>query len=451
MLARALRSLCAPRSPWPLALLRIAVAGIILLSPEPRRALELAAGPPELWQAPRGLSWFLPWFSALAPHLWLVHRLLQASALLALLGVWTRASLLVLIASFVVLFGGAQLHGTVLHDMHLLWLLLLLALSPSAQVLSLDAWAAGERWQSATASTSAALAIHFARGLLGLVYFFPGLHKLLDTGAGLGWASAQNLQRQLWLKWFQAGGELPWPRIDHWPLLLTAGGIAVLCFELGFLPCLPWRRGRMAAAAMGLSFHALTQHFLYIPFPSLWLCYVVLWDGPRPRTQRVAAAPSAPRASGTPAEPRAKPRALLVVGVCLLSAVALQGLRGETQAWPFACYPSFSGPAPETIADLVVEARTSSGERRLRIGPLPPSSARRSPAQWSQVWSLAGLYGAPVSAQRLQAFAAELARRDGAPLPTDSVLRFYVESYRTAPEAYGEPPVSRRLLLQIQP
>jgi hypothetical protein len=444
MLARAVRSLLMPQSPWPLALLRIAVAVIILLSPEPRRAIELGAGPEELWLAPSGLSWFVPWFRAFAPHLWLVHRLLQASALLALIGLWARFSLVVLAGSFLVLFGGAQLSGAVLHDMHLLWLLLLLAVSPSAQVLSLDAWAAGDAWRNAAPSASAGLATHFARVLLGLVYFFPGMHKLL--AGGIGWASAQNLQRQLWLKWFQAGGEVPWPRIDHWPLLLAIGGVAVLVFELAFLPCLLWRRGRVTAAAMGLSFHALTQHFLYIPFPSLWMCYVVLWDGPRPCAGLAASAPgSASKPAGFAAAP-----AVLLVGVCLLSAVLLQGLRGETQSWPFACYPSFSEPAPDTIADLVVEARHASGEQTLRVGPLPPFFGRRSAAQWSQVWSLAGLYGAPVSTQRLRAFATELAKREGVSLASGSVLGFYLEAYRTAPEAYGDPPLSRRLLQQIE-
>jgi hypothetical protein len=341
----------------------------------------------------------------------------------------------VLAVSFLFLFGGAQLEGAVLHDMHLLWLLLLLAASPSAQVLSLDAWASGDGWLSAAPSASAGLATRFARVLLGMVYFFPGVHKLLD--AGLGSASAENLRHQLWLKWFQAGGELPWPRIDQWPLLLAAGGVAVLLFELGFLPCMASRRGRLAAALAGLGFHALTQHFLYIPFPSLWACYVVLWDGPR-------ASPE-PAAAGQTSKP------LPALGVCLVVAVAIQGARGETQAWPFACYPSFSEPAPRTIADLVVEVHAGGGRRELRIGPLPPSPGqRRSPAQWSRVWSLGGLYGVAPSAAALNAFAAQLAQRDAFVLGPGSVLRFYLEHYATAPDTYGDPPLSRRLIQQTQ-
>ncbi len=435
MLARAARALSSPSSPWPLALLRVAVCAIILLSPEPWRAVELAAERPETWLAPRGLAWFVPLFGAAAPHLWLVHRILQASAILALLGLWTRASLVVLAVCFLFLFGGAQLEGAVLHDMHLLWLLVLLAVSPAAQVLSLDAWAAGDGWLSAAPSASAGLATRFARVLLGLVYFFPGVHKLSD--AGLGWASAENLRRQLWLKWFQAGGELPWPRIDQWPLLLAAGGFAVLVFELGFLPCMASRRGRIAAALMGLGFHAATQHFFYIPFPSLWACYVVLWDGPRRAPERAATG---------------QINTLLpLLGACLVLAVAFQGMRGDTQAWPFACYPSFSAPAPATIADVVVEVHSDGRIRQLRIGLLPPSPGlRRAPAQWSRVWSLGGLYGSAPQAAALNAFAAQLARRDSVALAPGSVLRFYLEHYATAPDTYGAAPVSRQLIGQRQ-
>jgi hypothetical protein len=445
-----LRGAYAPASPLPLALLRIGVALIILISPEPGMALRIASGPRELWLAPPSLGWFVPIFAWCAPHLVLARRLLQASALLSLLGLWTRASLSVLALTFFVLFGGAQLSGAVVHDMHLGWLLLVLILGPAGQALSLDAWAQGERlWplpgSPLPASIEAGLATRFARLLLGFVYFFPGLHKLLD--GGLGWASSHNLENQLWLKWFQAGGALPWPRVDRLPWLLSAGGVLVLCFELGFIACLTSRRGRALGAAMGLAFHALTQHFMFIRFPSLWACYGVLWSGPRAAAAR-GAEPLAPAS-------RRRAFALSAVGGALSLAVIVQGVRGETQSWPLACYPSFSAPAPDRIADLAVElqldgaAPTGTGVRVLRVGPLPPSpGARRSPADWSRVWTLAGLYGAPASPLRLQAFGSELARRAEPSVPLESVrrVRFYVESYAIAPENYGQPPLSRRLL-----
>jgi len=445
--ARAWRWLCAPRSSWPLALLRVVVCTIILISAEPRQALEQAARPPELWLAPPGLGWFLPLFAWCAPHLWLFVRILQASALLALMGLWTRASLAVLACALLVVFGGAQLSGAVLHDMHLLWFVLLLLVSPSAQVLSLDAWAQGKPWRAAAPSSAAALGTLAARALLGMVYFFPGVHKLLG---GVAWAGSANLQHQLWLKWFQAGGQLPWPRIDRFPSALTAGGAAVLIFELSFLPCLVWRRGRLLAVLMGLGFHALTQHFLYIPFVSLWGCYVLFCDGPPDSPHDRQQQPNGPARERAPSARSVLPVALL--GSALLSLVALQGVRGDTQAWPFACYPTFAQPAPSAIADLAVELQAPDGSQRvLRDGPLPsgrgqPASPGRSPAQWSRVWSLAGLYGAPLAPPRLEAFARELAQEAGAPLSHGSVVRFWLETYATDPARYGAPPLSRRRL-----
>jgi hypothetical protein len=432
-----------PRSAWPLALLRVTVCLIILISPEPRQALETAAQSRGLWLAPPGLGWFVPVFAACAPHLALVARVLQASALLALIGLWTRASLAVLACCFVLLFGGAQLSGAVLHDMHLLWFLLLLLVSPAARVLSLDAWAGAGDWLADARSSDAALATHAARALLGCVYFFPGLHKLLQ--GGFAWSASENLKHQLWLKWFQAGGVVPWPRVDQAPLWLSLGGLAVLLFELSFLPCVCWRRGRAFALAMGLAFHAGTQHFLYIAFPSLWACYVVLWDGPR--------APELSRDAG----PARSTALVALVGGTLLALVASQGLRAETQSWPFACYPTFAQAAPSAIADLAVEVQPPEGPLRvLREGPLPapahaPRGPGRAPAQWSKVWALAGLYGEPISPARLLAFATELSSRSpAAPSLVGSRVRFYLESYPTDPARYGSPPLRRTLVAQTR-
>lgn len=447
----ALHRLCglyAPRSPLPLALLRVAVCVIILASPEPQRARQLAEGPAELWLAPPGVHWLLPFFSAAAPHLGLFHRVLQASALLALLGLWTRLSLAMLALTFVITFGGAQFSGAVLADMHLLWFISLLLVTPSGRALSLDAWSNGDPLVHAAPSSAAALGTRFARLLLGLVYFFPGLHKLLD--ASLAWASSSNLQRQLWLKWFQAGGVLPWPRVDHWPLALAVGGAAVLLFELGFVfgACSPRPRHRALAASLGLSFHALTQAFMLIPFPSLWGCYVVLLDGPpRPPAKGCAPTPASRAACG---EGRSVPWPVLLVGLGLTLAVAFQGVRGQTQAWPFACYPTFASRAPDTIADLALDLESSDGRHQtLRIGPLPPHGGR-PPHAWSTVWELGGAYGTPASAARLAAFARDLVPHEPAGEARPVSAHFYAETYATQPEAYGAPPLSRHLIHTVQ-
>jgi hypothetical protein len=414
-------------SPLPLALLRIAVGLIVLFSSEPQMALDLARGSPNLWFPPHGLSALRPLFGWLAPHVPVVVMVLRASAILTVLGLWTRWSLFALIASFLVLFGGAQFTGTVLHDMHLLWFLLLLWVSPCDQAWSLDGWQRGQL-RVGNASREAWLGIAVARVLLGLVYLFPGLHKLKTSG--LAWAFSDNLRNQLHLKWFQAGGSIPWPRIDQYPELLRAGGALVLVFEISFVFLIFFRHGRRIAAIGGLLFHFFTQYFLYIPFMSLWLCYVVLLDfSPR------ESYPMSPPPGGK------RNRRLIatgVVGGLLVVAVAVQGARGETQSWPFACYPTFEHVAPDTISDLAVEVQHRDGTQQVLREPFA-----RPQHTWGTVWRLLGLYGESASRASLQAFAKKLAQRQHVSLEA-SQLRFYAERYAIAPESYDAPPLFRR-------
>ncbi len=413
---------------YPLALLRIAVCVVVLISPEPRTALAVAQRSPELWFAPEGMHWFLPVFSALSAYLPLVHKTLQASAALLCLGLWSRGSCAVMIPCFLVMFGGAQLTGTVLHDMHLFWFLLLLLVSPCAKVFSLDAWRQPSQ-KLVTAEREARAALLGARILLGLVYLFPGLHKLLASGTD--WALGDNVRNQLHFKWYEAGGIVPAIRIDQIPGALQLGGLFVLLFELSFVFLVFHRRGRWLALAAGLSFHAATQYFFYIPFPSLWLCYVVLL-GPEVRgLRRMFARLNLP----------------ILVAAALITAVTIQGLRGQTQSYPFACYPTFENPAPDTIVDLAVEVRSDAEVQLLRL------PANRAQHEWGLTWRVAGLYGATATVGELYGYAEHVIQRTGSnanPRQAQSVS-FYLERYRIAPEAWGEPPVSRRRLRQVVP
>jgi hypothetical protein len=64
------------------------------------------------------------------------------------------------------------------------------------------------------------------------------------------------------------------------------------------------------------------------------------------------------------------------------------------------------------------------------------------------VWTLAGVYGAPVSPARLEAFGRELALRAQPEVMPRWVrrARFYLETYATAPENYGDLPLSETLI-----
>jgi hypothetical protein len=232
------------------------------------------------------------------------------------------------------------------------------------------------------------------------------------------------------IKWYLAG-RVPWPRIDHWPQLLHLGGIAVLAFELSFVVLIWFRGGRICAALAGLAFHFFAAYFMYIHFVGLWGCYVVLWDGPR--------SSQLPQRSTS----RVGAWLALMAGTCLTMAVLTQGVRGQTQAWPFACYPDFAHRPARHVTDLAVEFETKDGSFRT----WRPSRAR-SARDWGTVWRILGLYDGRVDRAALLAYARRGARQahlEGA-LAHPPQVRIYSEDYSTAPEAYGDAPLRRRLL-----
>jgi hypothetical protein len=385
-----------PEPALSLALLRVVVAGSMLLAPGFREGARLAAWAPERWVAPEGLGWFarhVPINGALA----IAAELLVAfAALCAIAGVRARLSFGVLAVVGFYLFAIAQLGGHVWHDNHLLWFCALLAASPCADVLAVDA-------PRSLAEEGRAYAgpLLVARALLGAIYFFPGLHKLLTSG--LAWASPDSLRFQLYWKWVEHGA-VPAFRLDLHPALLHAGGLAVLAFELSFPVLVLFRRTRVAAAVAGLAFHLASYFALDLLFPSLWLCYAALVDW------RPAFACLIPGDDGTlerraaaTLEPRAAP---LVLGVLLLVGVIVQGARGQMRSYPFSCYPTFQWTAAPEMPDLSIVAVDADGARRELVHGRD-AAGRRTQRQWAEVWSLAGVT-APVDARRLRAYYAAL-------------------------------------------
>jgi len=398
------RSLAARLSPRPepphgLAALRIVVPLILLASPEIRDAPRIARASHALYVAPEGLGWFVAHAPIDARVAIAMQLVAVGSALLAIVGVHARAALAALTASGLYLLALTQLEGSVLHDMHLLWLTALLAASRCDAVWAYDARGAPE----VADSVQYAWPLAFARALLGVVYFFPGAHKLARSG--LAWALSDNLRNQMYWKWLESG-VVPSIRIDRAPWLVAAGAAFVLAFELSFGVLAAFRRTRAAAAAMGLVFHAATQIWLFIPFASLWTAYVVLlpWR-------------SLPRAA--PRDGASAPRMAIAVGALLFAAAAAQGARGQMQSFPFACYPTFEFTAGPSMPDLAVSVEGGAGA----LHELP--RRRRSQREWGVVWNLAGVTG-DVSPARLGAYARSLGIAPGARVHFDRVYRSVV-------------------------
>lgn len=375
----------------------------------------------------------------------------------ALLGFQTQACLVGLSLLGIPLLAAAQLLGPTVHNMHLLWFLLLLAAAPSGQVWSFDSLFRRRTHDDALVVLSAkdarlapraAQALLIARLLLACIYFFPGAWKV---GAnGLSWASPQRLIPLFHSKWYQFDF-VPSLRVDEHPALLQWGGMAIMALELAFPLLVMTRLGRWTAFVSGLTFHVLSAQFLGIRFMPLWLCYGILIDWPQVLDwlhDRSSRSPRELARQGWLERLRsfrvqvAHLNLVSVLGAVLLTGAMVQGARGQMQSWPFACYPTFHGPVADTLPDVLLVVSTPAGNRAY---PSPRQARLRSQAAWGRTWDLLGYYGTPVSPARLHAYAQEhLARLD--PTLTNAQVTLYEVERSTRPSAWDSAPrVVRRL------
>ena len=418
-------------SPLPLALLRVVVPLVILCSPELHVARALAASPERLGFVPEGLGLVarLPLGPDLARVLLVVALSTCATAIL---GWASRVSMAVLTVSAGLLFSLSQRQGAVIHDMHLFWLTALLAASPCGEAWSLDAWGKPRP----VASVRFGIPLALARLFLGLVYLFPGIHKLRVSG--LAWVSADNVIGHMRAKWLEHG-RLPILRVDHVPLLCALGAAFVIAFELSFVVLAAVSpRTRWVALAAGLSFHGATQLLFFIPFVSLWACYVALLDGALlERAERWVRARAKAKLLVTTVPSERPPRAAIAVGTVIALAAVIQGARGATQAWPFACYPTFSHLQPDAIPDIVVELEQTNTTTTRLTGR---EAAVRSQDEWGRVFRLMGAYGDVADDRALRDHARRVAA--GAGIPTASVVRtrLYRVDVSTDPARWSERP-----------
>ena len=232
-------------------------------------------------------------------------------------------------------------------------------------------------------------------------------------------------------------------RLDHAPWLLKGGGLFVMAFELlaPILFLVP--RTRVVGAILGVAFHVTAQAVFRIPFVSLWACYVVLVDV-RPVEGWVRALVRRPAKEGGVVARETSLAPSLVVGAVLLVGAIVQGVRGQTQSYPFACYPTFEHHAGTELPDLRIVVTGADGVER-ELVHARDNAGRRTQRQWGTVWALAGVTAAPDEA-RLRAYYMLLPKTEGATL-----VRF-LRAYRSVlPERRDAPPVSEVELLRFTP
>ena len=392
--------------------MRITIGLLLLTLPEVHAAPALAVD-----HAGARLWGFVPVDPAAAQ---VARVLLVAGALSGACGVAPRAAFAICTAAGLYLLGIPHLRGATIHYHHLLWLSAILAVAPSGDALSPIA-----RLGPAP-SVAYGLPVRLAAALLGLVYLFPGLHKL--AAAGIAWDPTDHM----YWKWAAAQDFVPLFVPD--PVLLRIGGASVVVFEIAFLPMALIGRLRGVAVASGLAFHAATAALFGIRFSSLWLCYAILlpWD-------RLA---GSDRTQG----PHRSTRASAAVGLALILCASAVGAAGRTQGWPFACYPTFDRAPGRHMPGLAIAWVDVLGvEREVPMSAWgPPQDSQRL---WGEVWRVSGVRG-DLDPDGLGRLWARIAEHNGIAPERVARVRFYRAVLDVTPGTGGW---SRGKLLHVDP
>ncbi len=261
-----------PEGPWNLALFRIFFFfwyqkwGMA-------NGLWMSQMPAEFRKAPPGYEALMPWIPFGCDFYLTAQGILYVSCGFAMLGLWTRFFAAVAAAAGFYVLGLPNFFGKINHgSQHAVWFAALFACSRCADVLSLEsmlkAWRQ-RRFCEPPPLTAYSLPLRFMMLLVGLIYFFSGVWKIIRVGDS--WIFSDNLMwimRNHWL----CKDFLPAFRIDRYPLLCQAAAGAVVMIEISFLFLIFHPATRVWAAAGALLFHKLTAYFLKIYFLSLQAC-----------------------------------------------------------------------------------------------------------------------------------------------------------------------------------
>lgn len=272
-------------SPINLAMFRIALFTIVLFSFSIHNVAWFAGLPAELRFPPAGLGFLVSHFPINQTVAWYAAIALTVSCVLAIVGLCTRTSIIISAVLSIYVLGLPQLFGKINHYHHLIWFMLILAVAPCAEVLSIDA--IRKSWKRADhgvtepppPSVAYALPLRFVWLLMGVIYFSAGFWKVW-TG-GVLWAWSNNPRNMMYNKWMELAGWTPLFRIDQHPLLFKLSALFTIAFELSFIFLIFFAAVRWLAPAGGAAFHTATNLFMRISFWNLQGCYVAFVDWSR--------------------------------------------------------------------------------------------------------------------------------------------------------------------------
>jgi predicted DCC family thiol-disulfide oxidoreductase YuxK len=265
-------------APVNLAVFRIVFFVIILFSFSVDNVAWFGSLQAELRFPPTGLNSILAHIPINESVAWFAAVALVVACLACILGLFTRTSIIVCLVLSLYVLGLPQLFGKMNHYHHLIWFMAILAVSPCADVLSVDAifksWKRADRGRTEPPEPSQAysLPLRFVWLLMGVIYFSAGFWKVWT--AGYHWAWSDNPRNIMYNKWMELSGWVPFFRVDHYPIVYKLSAAGTLVFELSFLVLIFFPAVRYLAPLGGLAFHNMTNLFMRISFWYLQGCYV---------------------------------------------------------------------------------------------------------------------------------------------------------------------------------
>lgn len=327
-------------SPYQLAIFRIAFYGIVSIgftAPLYLFNIETLNFPWATIPASQRVALpFMGWYIKMVPLTPLMAsitvKIIAISALACTIGLGTRFFSIVFLVATFYLNGFPNFFGKVNHNHYIVWFAAILCFSRCSDVLSIDSYLQRkDRPKNPIPDLRYGLPLKLVVFLIGIIYFFPGFHKIWTSG--LSWAFSDNLRNQMYYKWIELDGWKPALRIDYYPWLYEIAALFTLIFETAFIFWVFDKRGRWLAIAAGLIFHVLTYLTLNISFFYLLLCYIAVINWPVPFKIE-----SSSIYNFSSLDLREK--LLLATGAFLIAINVAFGAF-KINSYPFSCFPTF--------------------------------------------------------------------------------------------------------------
>ncbi|MBI1858499.1 MAG: hypothetical protein HYR97_05230 [Candidatus Melainabacteria bacterium] len=380
----------------------------------------------------------------------------KISTIFALLGLFTNISIGVSIVSGFYLIALTHIFGKIQHAHHHLFMFqLLLLMSKCGDSLSLDCIIDDYRKTKTinlikdTTSVLYALPIRFVWILIGLIYFYAGIWKLL--GSKHYWLTDtpffQHILYSYWFTWF-VGNNIPILRIDHYPILLRCLPFLIVMFQLLFIFLIFSDNLRKYAIICGIFFHNLTLVFLHISFWTLQCCYLSFINFGSLIKNVVKPSPvNTVKKSIVP---------IVLTGVTLILIQSYVGFR-EIKSWPFSAYPNFSNKDLQyrfinfkqfRKKTLIIKAFNVDGKEidiNTRI-----IKKKIEPGRWEYILNYVANSKSKAEQIKLCNAISKLLFNNIPDIREASYIVFYEGLFSTIPEEYNNNPINLKTIISLK-